>query len=90
MPGTPEKESSACDVAAAAAGRAPLRARALPERGTPCAPGPLGTSWGAALRGARRSVSALPSCRQRPAVSEEKPRGLWDSTVRDSNPLSAT
>ena len=41
MPGTPEKESSGCDVVASAvAGPAPLRARALPQRGAPCAPGP--------------------------------------------------
>lgn len=39
MPGTPEKESSACDVAAAAAGAAPLRARESPERGASCALG---------------------------------------------------
>ena len=41
VPGTPEKENSGCDVFATAAdGPAPLRARALPERGAPCAPGP--------------------------------------------------
>lgn len=38
MPGTPEKESSARDVAAAA-GAAPLRARESPERGASCALG---------------------------------------------------
>lgn len=46
--------------------------------------------WGAALRGAGRWVSALPACRQRPAVGEEKPRGHWESTVRDLNLLWAT
>lgn len=49
MPGTPEKESSGCDVAAAA-GAAPLRARALPERGAPCAPGPRVRQAGALRR----------------------------------------
>ena len=40
MPGTPEKENSGWEVVASAvAGPAPLRARALPKRGAPCAPG---------------------------------------------------
>lgn len=52
MPGTPEKESSSCDVVvvAAAARLAPLRARALPKRGA-C------VLWGRGCAGLGRCAS---------------------------------
>lgn len=89
--GDSRKGKLGCDVVAAtAAGPSPLRARALPARGAPCAQGPR-------VRPAGRCTAWGPTsskCASRLEAEAEGRRGkdarFQGSTVWGSNPPSAT